>query len=188
MPRPSHAPTLPDLDALDQYKAGGFPPDYLHGVRTFYAPVDNVHQVLLDLVRSAKKSLVVALYGLDDDELADAIHAKLTDEHVQVQLTLDSSQAGGAHERTLLAREDFPQSSVAIGRSEHGAIMHLKMLVVDGEITVTGSTNWSGSGEREQDNALVVIRSNAAAREATARIAAIHEHMLAVGRRRAVTE
>lgn len=184
MPALSRAPALPDLDALDRYKAGGFPPDYLEGVRTFYSPVDDVHQVLLDLVHSAKSSLVIAMYGLDDDELADAIHAKLVDEHVRVQLTLDSSQAGGVHERQLLAREDFPDSSVAIGRSEHGAIMHLKLLVIDGEITVTGSTNWSESGEAAQDNALVVVRSKAVAREATVRIAGIHEHMLAVTRRR----
>lgn len=184
MPHASRAPALPDLDALDAYKAGGFPPDYLPGVKTFYSPVDDVHEVLLDLVHSAESSLVVAMYGLDDDELADAIHAKLTDEHVQVQLTLDSSQAGGVHERKLLAWEDFPASSVAIGRSEKSAIMHLKLLVIDGEITVTGSTNWSASGEGAQDNALVVMRSKAVAREATARIAGIHEHMLAVARRR----
>lgn len=177
-------PVLPDLAALDRYKTGGFPPDYLPGVRTFYSPVDEVHQVLVDVVHSARSSLVVAMYGLDDPELVDAIHAKLIDEHVEVQLTLDSTQAAGVHERELLEREDFPASSVAIGRSEKSAIMHLKMLVVDEEITVSGSTNWSGSGEGLQDNALIVMRSRAVAAEATARIAEIHQHMLAVAARR----
>jgi phosphatidylserine/phosphatidylglycerophosphate/cardiolipin synthase-like enzyme len=33
------------------------------------------------------------------------------------------------------------------------------VLIVDGEYTVTGSTNWSISGEEKQDNQLTVLRS-----------------------------
>lgn len=169
---------LPDLSALDVHKTGGFPSDYLPYVRDFYSPVDDVHGVLLDMIRSASTSLILAQYGFDDDELADALRGKLNDEHVFVQLTLDSSQAGGVHERVLLSREAYPASSIAIGRSERGAIQHLKLLIVDGKDVVTGSTNWSTSGETLQDNHLVVIRSEAAATMARARVDTIHAWML----------
>jgi phosphatidylserine/phosphatidylglycerophosphate/cardiolipin synthase-like enzyme len=171
---------LQDLTVLGKYKAVPFTPGYPGDVLTFFSPVDNVHGVLVDLIASATKSVVLAMYGFDDEELATALLGKMNDGGVFVQLTLDSSQAGGVHEKAILAANAYPSNSVAIGRSERGAIMHLKMGVIDGLDIFTGSTNWSDGGERLQDNQLTVQRdmSGAVAFEARTRIDMIHHTML----------
>ena len=170
---------LSDLSVLDQYTKSGFPADWAADRRVFYSPIDDVHSVLKTCLAAAKQSIAIAMYGFDDDELADIIKSKLEAEHVTVQLTLDSSQAGGVQERALLAREDYPNTIVAVGRSEKGAIMHQKIAVVDGILTVTGSTNWSDGGESKQDNECSVHLDRAWAAKARARCDAIHAHMLA---------
>ncbi len=170
---------LPDLSALARYRnRGPWPPGYPSDRLTFWAPDDDLHGALLEMIRSASRSLVVAMYGFDDDELAAALHAKLDDPGVYVSLTLDSSQAAGVHEKAILAKAAFPSNSVAVGQSEKHRIMHLKVLVVDGADLVTGSTNWSHAGEALQDNELTVARSAVLAADARHKIDLVHEAML----------
>jgi hypothetical protein len=171
---------LSSLSELDQFKAAPFAPGYPETARTFYSPVDQVHEALKALLGSATKSLVVSMYGYDDDELDTVIRGKLSSDKIFVQMSLDKSQAAGAHEKEILQKwqNDGIGNSIAIGRSEHAAIMHLKMVIIDGLDVVTGSTNWSKSGESDQDNQLTVIRDALVAAEARSRVDIIHDTML----------
>ena len=153
-----HGLAVTDLDVFKVTSpASGYPTN----MRTFYSPEDYVPQVLQSVVSSVSKSIVVAMYGFDDDVLAAMLDTALQNPAIYVQITLDQSQAAGMHEKDLLAKyaNDMTGNSVAIGHSERGgAIMHRKMVIVDGLWRISGSTNWSTSGETLQDNELTIIR------------------------------
>lgn len=129
---------------------------------------DDIHGLLVALLASAQHSIVVNMFGYDDDELNRIIQGKLADERIYVQMSLDRRQAGDAHEKQILASWDNNAfgNSIAIGTSSvHNAISHLKIVIVDGVYTVKGSTNWSLSGEQQQDNELSLSRNAVIAAE-----------------------
>ena len=167
---------------LGTYKAEGrFLDGYPDDERTFFAPRDNVHGLLVALLGTAQHSIVVNMFGYDDDELNSIIQGKLADERVYVQMSLDRSQASGVHEKAILARwnNDAFGNSIAIGTSSvHNAISHLKIVIVDGVYTVKGSTNWSLSGEQQQDNELSLSRNAVIAAETRAILDLNHDFML----------
>lgn len=171
---------LADLTELKRFKKGG---DFLVGYPSgecvrLYSPDDQVDAALQILLWSVEKSLVIAMYGFDDPELTEIIMEKLKNPKIYVSLSLDSSQAGGVHEKQLLEYAGFPSNSVAFGRSRGGGIMHLKEFIIDGLDTGSGSTNWSKSGETKQDNVLSIIRNPLVAAEARVEHDLIHEAML----------
>jgi len=168
---------LSSLAELDCHKSSPPLPGTSDNLRSFYSPVDDVHGALVDLLSSAQHSLIIAMYGFDDEELAEVIEEKLADPGIFVQLTFDSSQAGGVHERKLLTDMEYPACSVQIGRSEKSAIMHMKLVIIDGVDVITGSTNWSAGGESLQDNQLTVVRDAVTAAEARTRVDVIHARM-----------
>ena len=167
---------------LGSYKAEGrFLDGYPDDQRTFFAPRDDVHGLLVALLGTAQHSIVVNMFGYDDDELNKIIQTKLADDKVYVQMSLDRSQASGVHEKQILAQwqNDAFGNSIAIGTSSvHNAISHLKIVIIDGVYTVKGSTNWSLSGEQEQDNELTLSRNAVIAAETRAILDLNHDFML----------
>src|SRR5437763_3413944 len=175
------APEVFNWDDLAKYKAekrflDGYPSD----TRTFFSPRDDVHGVITALMASAQHSIVINMYGYDDDDIDKIIREKLAAEHVYVQMSLDRSQAGGKHEADILREwsNDSFGNSIAIGTSSKSAISHLKIAIVDGVYTVKGSTNWSLSGEQKQDNEMTISRNAVIAAETRALLDINHDNML----------
>ncbi len=126
----------------------GFGNSYL-----FFVGRDDVHGILLSLIQNEKLSLKMNMFGFDDDELNKAILALFKVPSVHVQVSLDKSQAGGVHEKAIIAADsqqdpaDFANSFTILQSATH-QISHTKGGVLASQgIYFEGSTNWSSSGE-----------------------------------------
>ena len=179
----SETPAL-DWDRLASYAATPFPHGWNPDEYVLFSPRDpGVHQAIVDVVTSAGHSVVANHYGFDDDEISGILLEKSADPEIAFILNLDKSQAGGVHEKKLLAAwQTHVGTSVAVGTSIKHAISHLKVTVVDGLYVVSGSTNLSLSGEQKQDNELRITRDPLMAARYSAVIMLNHAAMLAAAR------
>lgn len=177
-----------DLDAFKRW--GSFSDQYPANIRRFFAPVDQVHEAILHVLKACNQSLSVGMYGFDDEDISAVLKEKWSTEHLPVQVSLDSTQEKGTHEKALLIK-DWPQdvigNSFAYGHSSKAAISHFKLFVVDGLVTIQGSTNVSGTGESKQNNECTFVLDPVFAAETKARLDIVHQEMLAQMRAKDVT-
>ena len=141
------------LDDLAQYtREGAFGPTASPDFRVFYVGRDDVHGVLVHLFTRASLSVKMNMFGYDDDQLNQILLGLAQNPTVMVQVTLDKSQATGAHEKAILS-SDVAQdptkfaADFVVGQSDTHQISHTKGGVLDGIVAFEGSTNWSSSGE-----------------------------------------
>ena len=118
----------------------------------FYVGRDDVHGILKHVLSRVSVSLYLNMFGFDDDELNEILKKIAVDPTITMLVTLDKSQASGAHEKALLdadRKADLAlfNTHVAIGQSLTHQISHTKGFVADGKVAGEGSTNWSVSGE-----------------------------------------
>ena len=121
-------------------------------VHLFYVGRDDVHDILKHILSRVSISLYLNMFGFDDTELNNIIMTKALDPTVTMLITLDLSQAGGVHEKALLAADQqynlaAYNTHFVIGQSLTHQISHTKGFVADGMVACEGSTNWSSSGE-----------------------------------------
>ncbi|HEY3950026.1 hypothetical protein [Phenylobacterium sp.] len=141
---------LADLEPLT--REGVYASNASADFHLFFVGRDDVHDILKYVISRARQSLYLNMFGYDDDELNAIIMKKVLDPSVVVVITLDKSQAGGKHEKTLLDA-DRAQALAAfnthftIGESLTHQISHTKGFVADGRVGAEGSTNWSDAGE-----------------------------------------
>lgn len=118
----------------------------------FYVGRDDVHDILKHILSRCSISLYLNMFGFDDDELNSILMAKALDPNITMVITLDSSQAGGVHEKALLDADKANNLAAfnthfVVGSSATNQISHTKGFVADGKVGAEGSTNWSSSGE-----------------------------------------
>lgn len=141
------------LDDLAQYTCeGSFGPTASPDFRVFYVGRDDVHGVLVHLLSRVRLSAKMNMFGYDDDQLNQILVSLVQNPNVMVQVTLDRSQASGAHEKAILASDEVNDpagyaADFAVGQSDTHQISHTKGGVLDGIVAFEGSTNWSASGE-----------------------------------------
>ena len=123
-------------------------------IEVYYSPEDLPLDRLLYLYGHAKHSIYVSVYGMTAPSMVKAlIEAKRRG--VDVRVITDGGRLDDPKQKTAL--QTLRHAGVPVRISRHDGLMHLKQVVIDDDINVSGSMNHTTSGNRYNDERLDVI-------------------------------
>ncbi len=129
-----------------------FSPNTLAKTEVYFSLYDNPETVIINNIAAAEEFINIAMYTFTDVEIAQAI-LEARDRGIDIKIYLDRSQVKAKYSRSRY----FVQNGIEVRISSNSYIMHNKFAVIDNEIIITGSYNWTASaGERNDENLLVI--------------------------------
>ena len=114
---------------------------------------DSLAQAVSESLRQAKQKVILALYGFNNNELADEL-IKLAKRGVVVRVKIDTAK--DAEKKTGALVNRLKSGGVEVQTVAPGGRNHNKFAVIDGSRVLTGSYNWTAKAESNWENLLVI--------------------------------
>jgi phosphatidylserine/phosphatidylglycerophosphate/cardiolipin synthase-like enzyme len=128
-------------------------------VEVYFSPEDGVAKYVLRRLSNAKASIRFMTFSYTSDEIADTMIAK-KEAGLVVQGVFDRQSANG----TGAEFQKLQTSGIDVLIDGNCYILHHKTIIIDERTVITGSYNFTGSAERNNDENLVIIDDQALAR------------------------
>ena len=136
----------------------------------YFAPEDHPGDKVVALYRDARSHIFVAMYGLTYPAVVQALVAAQK-RGVDVRVITDRERLNDR--KQMLALETLRLAGIPIRINQHDGLMHLKQVVVDDRLNMTGSMNHTTSGNQYNDERLDVLTDAATTRRATQKFLAM---------------
>ncbi|MBU7319547.1 phospholipase D-like domain-containing protein [Paenibacillus oleatilyticus] len=118
-------------------------------------------KVLIDVISSAKETLDVAIHSITHPDIVAAIR-DAKKRGVAVRVITDKTQSEGKAQGEAL--KILGSAGIPMKINSHSGLMHLKVTIADKKVVTTGSYNYSKAASTTNDEVLVVIREEGAAK------------------------
>jgi phosphatidylserine/phosphatidylglycerophosphate/cardiolipin synthase-like enzyme len=124
-----------------------------------FSPKDECGKAILDKINIAKKSIELAIYNFTSRVLSQAL-IMAAKRGVIVRVFLDGDSAEEHY-----SKANFLMRNGILVKLEKGeGLMHNKFCIIDDELVITGSYNWTTSADLINDENVILINSKEVAR------------------------
>jgi phosphatidylserine/phosphatidylglycerophosphate/cardiolipin synthase-like enzyme len=153
-------------------QSGGVEASQPASVAVYFSPRGGVTEAVVKEINAAKTSILVQAYSFNSAPIAKAL-AAAQQRNVKVSVILDKAKTleEKSSEADFLVRSGI---STRLDGNHHTA--HNKLMIIDGQVVVTGSFNFTKHSEEDNAENLLVIRDKALAEKYTANWNAHAEH------------
>lgn len=117
------------------------------------AHFSEIQNIILHELQNARVSIIVVMAWFTNDNLAKKLIEKYN-EGLDVKVAIYNDGINQRH------GVDLGEIALHRIRASHGGIMHDKFCVIDNQVVITGSYNWSTNAEFRNEENISVIRNN----------------------------
>jgi phosphatidylserine/phosphatidylglycerophosphate/cardiolipin synthase-like enzyme len=129
----------------------------------YFSPNGGCTDAIVKAIHDAKTSILVQAYSFTSSPIAKAL-VSAKSPGMRIEVILDKSQRTEKY-----SSADFLHNmGIPVRIDARHAIAHNKIIIIDGEVVITGSFNFTKSAERNNAENLLIIRDNALAEKYTA--------------------
>jgi phosphatidylserine/phosphatidylglycerophosphate/cardiolipin synthase-like enzyme len=117
-----------------------------------FAPIDPITEKIIEQIDSAQTDVQVLAFAFTSDAIAQAlVNARARGVHVRVVMERRNTKGTGSQFAML---REANIDALADGNC---FVMHHKVMVIDGEHTITGSFNFTDAAQEQNDENVLLI-------------------------------
>jgi phosphatidylserine/phosphatidylglycerophosphate/cardiolipin synthase-like enzyme len=137
----------------------------------YFSPEDRGDTRLVELLRNARASILFLAYSFTSDPLGEALLEQFA-AGLEVRGVFDESQADGQGAEYGPLR----QAGLDVRLDGNSGLMHHKVMVIDDEIVVLGSYNFTRAANQSNDENFIVLQDGGIAALYRAEFERIYSH------------
>ena len=122
-------------------------------VEIYFSPKDKSSDRIVQILNGAKHYIYMPAFLITNSKIADAMIAAKS-RGVDVRVIIDANSVFTRNSKHSHLRK----SGVMLKTENYAGKLHSKMIIVDDEYLITGSMNFSNSGENRNDENLLIIK------------------------------
>jgi phosphatidylserine/phosphatidylglycerophosphate/cardiolipin synthase-like enzyme len=124
-------------------------------IEVYFSPEDGTLEHILNAVNAAQKSIFFMAYSFTSDELAEALIAR-ANAGVTVRGVFDKDQY---HSNAGTEFDTLHSAGIDVWLDGNPRLMHHKVIIVDQQVVITGSYNFSNNAEHFNDENTLIIHN-----------------------------
>ena len=123
-------------------------------IDVYFSPQDKaITKQIIPLINKAEKYIYIPVFFITKKELVGS----LTNAHnrgVEIKIINDATNAGTKHS----IHKELRNAGIKVKTENYAGKIHSKTIIIDDEISIIGSMNFSNSGENRNDENILIIR------------------------------
>lgn len=123
-------------------------------IEIYFSPKDKVSGRIIELINNAKSYIYIPTYLITHKDISEAL-IKAKSRGIDVRVIIDANSTSTRNTKHKLLRTN----GILLKTENYAGKLHSKTIIIDDEYIITGSMNFSNSGENKNDENILIIKN-----------------------------